>query len=320
MRQYLYILILSVAFFVAAAPSVQAQRHRGANGGSSRTEQTHQRVQSRSNSGQSGRQGIGSSSRKDRRQDAGTSGNNNRRPNVNAGNYNANRQSSGTSGRPGISGTNGNRRPSGSYNHDFGGNNRPGMGNHRPDAGNRPGMGHRPDRFHESRPPVMRPTNRPYRPVMSRPVSRPIPPPAWRPRRGLPVVHGVLGLTFGVAFNASLDYLYSSGYSIDGYGNDIVYLRNVPALNFVWTDAALYYGTGGLNASSFYYSTPVYDMSRYNSVYTSLVGTYGMPVSVANTGGIVSSTWFGGNNGYITLSYGAGSGAGRFLTTLTLGL
>lgn len=33
----------------------------------------------------------------------------------------------------------------------------------------------------------------------------------------------------------------------------------------------------------------------------------------------MTSTWFGGNNGYITLSFGAGT-AGRFLTTLTLGL
>lgn len=154
---------------------------------------------------------------------------------------------------------------------------------------------------------------------MMRPHYRPVPPPAWRPRAGIPVIRGILGLTFGAAFNVSLDYLYNSGYSVDGYGNNIVYLRNVPVLNYMWTDGALYYGNGGLDASSFYYSTPVYDLSRYNSVYSTLVNSYGVPVSVNNAGGMMTSTWFGGNNGYITLTFGASDG-GRFLTTLTLGM
>ncbi len=154
---------------------------------------------------------------------------------------------------------------------------------------------------------------------MIRPHYRPVPPPAWRPRRGLPFINGILGLSFGVAVNVSLDYLYNNGYTVDGYGNDVVYLRNVSALNYVWTDAALYYGTGGLDASSFYYSTPVYDAVRYNNVYRTLVGTYGVPVSTSNAGGVMSATWFGGNKGYITLSLGAGTD-GRFLTTLTMGM
>ena len=133
------------------------------------------------------------------------------------------------------------------------------------------------------------------------------------------MIRGILGLTFGAAFNVSLDYLYNSGYTVDGYGNNIVYLRNVPAMNYIWTDGALYYGNGGLDASSFYYSTPGYDLSRYNAVYSTLVNTYGVPVTVINSGGMMTSTWFGGNNGYITLSFGAGT-AGRFLTTLPLGL
>jgi len=166
---------------------------------------------------------------------------------------------------------------------------------------------------------MMAPPHRPYRPVIARPHYRPVPPPAWRPRRGIPVIRGILGLTFGAAINVSLDYLYNSGYTVDGYGNNIVYLRNVPAMNYIWTDGALYYGNGGLDASSFYYSTPGYDLTRYNAVYSNLVNVYGMPVTVNNTGGVMSSTWFGGNNGYITLSFGAGT-AGRFLTTLTLGL
>lgn len=147
-----------------------------------------------------------------------------------------------------------------------------------------------------------------------------MPPRGWRPRPGLPVLHGVLGLTFGVAINATLDYLYSSGYTVDGYGNNVVYLRNVPAMNYVWTDGALYYGAGGgLDASQFFYSTPVYDLSRYNNVYRSMVNTYGVPVSYTNSGGALSATWFGGNNGYITLSFGAVDG-GRFMTTLSMGM
>lgn len=93
---------------------------------------------------------------------------------------------------------------------------------------------------------MIAPPHRPYRPVIARPHYRPTPPPAWRPRRGLPVIRGILGLTFGAAFNVSLDYLYNSGYTVDGYGNNIVYLRNVPAMNYIWTDGALYYGNGGL--------------------------------------------------------------------------
>lgn len=299
--------------------------------------------------GTSGRPGVGSSGRPSVGQGNGNYGNNRpgNNPSVRPGNNRPQRpEGSGSSGRPNV-GSSG--RPNvGGSSHPGVGNNRPGVGNnrpsnhpavrpgagnrpgqdHRPGVGNRPGVGHRPvpgpsfghgPVARPPRPAMVRPPHRPFRPVMSRPHYRPVPPPAWRPRRGIPVIGGVLGLTFGIAFNASLDYLYNSGYVVDGYGNDIVYLRNVPAMNYVWTDAALYYGNNGLDASSFYYSTPGYDMSRYNSVYTHLVNVYGMPVSTGNAGGIMTSTWFGGNRGYITLSFGAGD-AGRFLTTLTLGM
>ena len=55
------------------------------------------------------------------------------------------------------------------------------------------------------------------------------------------------------------------------------------------------HGNSGLDVSSFYYSTPVYDLARYNNVYNSLVATYGMPISVNNTVGSIGATWFGGN-------------------------
>lgn len=187
----------------------------------------------------------------------------------------------------------------------------------RPVAPARPVAPSRPVR--PTRPAIMQPPHRPYRPVMVRPHYRPVPPPAWRPLRGVPPLRTILGLTFGSAIGVSLDYLLNSGYTVDGYGNDIVYLRNVPLMNFIWTDGALYYGQNGLDTSSFYYSTPGYDMSRYNGVYGALVNQYGAPVSVDRAGGMLTSTWFGGNNGFITLSFGAGQ-AGRYMTTLTVGL
>ncbi len=237
---------------------------------------------------------------------------NNGRPNVGNGNNNHHPENNGH--RPGIG--NGNNHRPGNNGH------RPGIGNgnnHRPgNNGHRPGIGHHP----APRPPHVAPPHRPYRPVMARPHHRPMPPRGWRPAGRIPVIRGILGLTFGSAINISLDYLLSSGYNVDGYTNDIVYLRNVSAMNYVWTDGALYYGTHGLDASSFYYSTPRYDLARYNNVYNSLVATYGMPVSVSNTPGSIGATWFGGNNGYITLSFGSNTMNGRlrYLTTLTYGL
>lgn len=202
--------------------------------------------------------------------------------------------------------------------------NRPGnQHGHRPviNPGHRPGV--RPGNGHvAARPPMIAPPHRPYRPPMIRPHHHPMPPRGWRPAGRIPVIRGILGLTFGTAINLSLDYLFNAGYTVDGYTDNVVYLRNVSALNYVWTDAALYYGNSGLDVSSFYYSTPVYDLARYNNVYNSLVATYGMPISVNNTVGSIGATWFGGNNGYITLTFGQNNiGPGiRYLTTLTFGM
>lgn len=263
-------------------------------------------------------------------------GNNNHKPNGNRPNIgNGNNKPNGnhpSTGRPGIGNNkpNNNHKPNTTPNW---GNNRP---DHRPNVGNRPNPGNRPNNgFGPShgthRPGVSAPVHRPshlappphpYRPNMYRPHYRPTPPPRWRPARGIPAIHGILGLTFGTAINLSLDFLYNSGYVVDGYSNDVVYLRNVNQLNYIWTDAALYYGSNGLDASSFYYATPYYDMTRYNAVYNNLVALYGQPVSI-NSAGQLGATWFGGNQGYITLSFGANNvsgGALRYLTTLTFGL
>lgn len=127
----------------------------------------------------------------------------------------------------------------------------------------------------------------------------------------------------GTALNLSLDYLFNSGYSIMGYGNNQVYLSNVPVYNYTWPSATLYYGTGGgLQGSEFVYSSPGYDISRYNALYSQLVRQYGYPVSVQDTYGGVTATWWGYNNGYITLSFFndmAFNGTSRYHTTLSIG-
>ena len=246
------------------------------------------------------------------------------RPNANRG---------GNSGRPGL-GNHGNNGNHNGNNHRPGGNHNGNNNNHgnvkpsRPNPGNHhnnnwhhgpatppPRPPYRPGGHPVGRPHMGRPIPRPY----PRPIARPVPPPSWRARPGLPVIGGILGLNFGSTLNVSLNFLNGNGYTVNGYANDVVYLRNVPVLNYIWTDGALYYGTSGLDASSFYYTTAVRDVTRYNSCYNVLVNTYGAPVSVVREGGGVVSTWFGGNNGYLTLAFGSGQG-GSFLTTLTYGL
>lgn len=312
---------LSVALLcgVLVIPSISAQRR---NNGETNGGRIEQRSSSRSSSSRSNRE----------RNNSSRNNNSNRRQNTNSNI----RNNSSTSQRPGFNSNNNNRQ----NNHpdanrpNVENNNRP---NNRPDA-NRPNVGNnnrpamnRPGHNFGANSPVSehhqhftpkRPPHRPYRPPMIRPIHRPMPPVGWRPAGRLPIIRGILGLTFGTTINLSLDYLFNNGYTVDGYTNDIVYLRNISALNHIWTDAALYYGNNGFDSSSFYYSSPDYNLTRYNNVYNSLVASYGMPVSVSNSIHSMSATWFGGNNGYITLSFGENTINNhlRYLTTLTFGL
>lgn len=324
MKRLIHTLFLAAAVALMAAPDAQAQRHGGANGGRERRESPRGNASTSShgnrtqNNSHGTRPGLSGSSNT-----GSSSGTNVNRPS-NAGNHNrpavGGSQNNGSNHRhEGINGNSGHRPAVGGV-PNRPASNRPAVGGapSRPTP-NRPAIGanhYRPGQG--PRPVVMQPPHRPYRPVMMRPHYRPVPPPAWRPANRVPVIRGILGLSFGITIGSSLDYLFNSGYTVDGYGNDIVYLRNVPALNYIWTDGALYYGPGGLDASSFYYSTPIYDMSRYNNVYRGLVTSYGAPVTASQQGGIITSTWFGGNDGYITLSFGANNG--RYLTTLTMGM
>ncbi len=311
MRRILQTLSIALLAIILSIPCIEAQSRSRENreGRGNRTERTSSPRGNHKNNSNNNRGGH-SSSHNTRPNSSRPS---NRRPDIIPARDNTNHRPD-NNGRPNVG--NGNNNRPGNNGH------RPGIGNgnnHRPgNNGHRPGIGHHP----APRPPHVAPPHRPYRPVMARPHHRPMPPRGWRPAGRIPVIRGILGLTFGSAINISLDYLLSSGYNVDGYTNDIVYLRNVSAMNYVWTDGALYYGTHGLDASSFYYSTPRYDLARYNNVYNSLVATYGMPVSVSNTPGSIGATWFGGNNGYITLSFGSNTMNGRlrYLTTLTYGL
>ena len=304
MRRILQTLSIALLSVILSIPCMEAQSRNRENR-ESRSNRTERTSSSRSNNKNNTDNRRGNSSSHNTRPN--TSNTTNRRPDIIPAN------GSGNNSRPNVGNGNNNRpgNNNGRPNVGNGNNNRPGNNNSRPNVGNHPAP----------RPPMVTPPHRPYRPVMSRPHYRPMPPRGWRPSGRIPVIRGILGLTFGTAINLSLDYLLSSGYTVDGYTNDIVYLRNVSALNYVWTDAALYYGANGLDASSFYYSTPRYDLGRYNNVYNSLVATYGMPVSVNNTPGSIGATWFGGNNGYITLSFGSNTmdGGLRYLTTLTFG-
>ena len=237
--------------------------------------------------------------------------------------------------RPGNGGNhrpdNGNVRPGNNGNHrpDNGGY-RPGNGgNHRPDNGGyRPGGNHRPDHggyrpgggsHHRPAPRPLPAGHRHAVPFFGH-YHRPLPPPSWRPRRGFvgPSFGTVLGITFGTALNLSINTLINDGYNVTGYGDNVVYLTNVPQMNFYWPDAALYYNNGALCWSTFTYPSTYYDMSRYNTLYNIFCRQYGAPVSALRQGGVISASWFGAGNRYVTLEFN--SNYGNYYTTLNFGL
>lgn len=101
-----------------------------------------------------------------------------------------------------------------------------------------------------------------------------------------------MGITLGTTINLSVNALVNNGYSITSYGDNSVYVSDVPMLNMMWPDAVLFYNNaGGLCGSRFIYSTSFYDMNRYNLTYNSLVNAYGSPYSVQNTSSGMEATW-----------------------------
>ena len=330
MKRLIRIFVIALVSIAMMVPPIEAQSRTTGN----RNERSHSTQNSRPNnsgrpSNSSGRPGNNNNGHRP----GNNGGNNGHRP----GNNNPGRPGNNNNGhRPGNNGgSNGHRpgnnnpgRPGNNNNGHRPGNNghnpgRPGHGGYNPGRPHRPGGDYRPNRPNRPhRPTVIVPPHRPHRPPM-RPWSRPVPPPSWRPRPAAPVIASILGITFGTAINMSLDYLINRGYTIDGYGNDAVYLRDVNERSYYWPDATLYYGAGGLARSEFLYSTSYPDPMRYNSLYTRFNRTYGPPINIVRTGGVLSATWFAPNRGYVTIDYRSQYSLGgdlRYFTTLTFGL
>lgn len=193
------------------------------------------------------------------------------------------------------------------------GNGGPGFnpGNNRPGNPN-PGLGFGP----ANRPSFGFP-NSPNIPA-SRPWTRPTPPsPGYTVFSG-PSISTILGVALGTTINYALNSLINSGYSVASYTNNNIYLNDVVQLNMMWPTATMHYNNGSLVGSEFFYSTPYYDLSRYNAAYSMLTSTYGLPYSNNSN----TATWWGPNGQFITLQYApatTASGLLRYYTTLTFG-
>ena len=268
-------LAIALVMSLTSPISISSQNHRGyrpSSGNSSNTENNRGGNNNRPNNGNNNRPSNGNNNRP-------SNGNNNR-----PSNGNNNRPSNGNNNRPGNGNNNrpGNDRPNNGNNHN--GNNhggyRPGPnhGNHNhgtpPPPPSHGHSGYRP--YHSGH--YCPPPSRPYRPAY-RPIVRPHVPYGYVYYSGAPVIDNILGLVFGMAYNASLDHLYRSGYNVDGYNNGRVYLRGVSELGYYWDDGFLSYdGYGRLNVIQFSMSDYYNDTRRFNDLYNTLCRRYGPPV------------------------------------------
>lgn len=165
------------------------------------------------------------------------------------------------------------------------------------------------------------PPTRPGRPVYQ-PWIRPVRPATWRPLRPIAAIAPLFGLNFGMGLNVSINLLGNRGYSVHEYGDGTLYINNVTELNMLWPEGILFYDNGGLARTQLYYSTPDYDINRYNQVYSILSSQYGYPVRTALPGGGVQATWFGNNGSYVQLDFSSRQTVGGhsgYFTTLTYG-
>ena len=100
--------------------------------------------------------------------------------------------------------------------------------------------------------------------------------------------------------------------------------NNITSITYPDTKVAtISYGTNGLIGSQFSYSTNYYDRTRYNQIYSTFVTRYGAPVNYQAVNNGYIATWFGYDNGYISLEFKPVYGAGghlRYYTTLSFGL
>lgn len=161
------------------------------------------------------------------------------------------------------------------------------------------------------------PPVRPYRPRQIH-IYHPVRPVGWRPITGIPIIDGILGLTFGINYSTSLSYLYNNGYYIDGFYDNVIYLRDVQLFGFYWPDVMMQYDDyNNLSYVQFIYSTPYADRVRLRRIYRNLCNTYGSPVAFRDDE-ISQISWYGGNGvGYVTLRYARHDG--RYFTTISYG-
>lgn len=229
------------------------------------------------------------------------------------------RPGNGTSnGRPGNGGQQHRpERPEGNNSHrPGGGNHRPGNDHYRPSRPERPPRPPRPHR--PPRPPRPHPHGYRHPVPFFGAYHRPVPPPRWHYVSGGPVFGTILGVALGTAITASINALVNNGYTVSSYGNNVVYLNDVPQMNYYWPDAALYYTNGVLTGSQFTCPTSYYDLSRYNNLYAAFTAQYGMPVQTTNSGGVISATWYGAGGRYVNLSFNSNY-TGNYYTTLSFG-
>lgn len=166
------------------------------------------------------------------------------------------------------------------------------------------------------------PCRPPYRPWRPTPwvVHRPVVPAGWVWYSSAPRIYRVLGIQFGTMFSVSINHLFTYGYNIDGYCDNVIYLRDVPMLNYSWPNVMLNYAPGGGLASAMFSNSFAFrDLAMYNRLYNTLCGTYGSPVDARTTPYEGTVSWWGGEGqGYVTLTYYTDQN-GRFYTNLTIG-
>ena len=216
-------------------------------------------------------------------------------------------------GKPG-SGNKGDRGNHGGNHGDNHGGNHGYNSNHRFDYSNH----HYRDEFHRNYtshnwtrplPPPVR-VHRPAPWVWYRPVV----PAGWRPYYSAPVIDRILDIVFGTYYYDSLNHLYINGYYIDGYADDVIYLREVPLLGLYWSDAMLNYRDNRFANAQFVYYSDRYDDTRYNIVMHKLSRIYGTPVCRDG----VTVSWYGSDGiGYVTLSMM--SDPTGYYTTMSIG-
>ncbi len=130
----------------------------------------------------------------------------------------------------------------------------------------------------------------------------------------------MLGIQFGTVFTVSINHLFTYGYNIDGYCDNVIYLRDVPMLNYSWPNVMLNYAPGGgLATAMFSNSFAARDLAMFDRLYATLCETYGSPVEANTTPYEGTVSWWGHQGeGYVTLNYYTDAN-GRFYTNLTIG-